>query len=98
MTETRFTAWASTRGNDFGADPGISITESAIEDGNVRELGEVASDDTDPGTFEEDGEDYLDVDTADAILEGRLGYRRTSTWVNSGNQCAAVVEKITSDA
>ena len=75
MTETRFTAWASTRGNDFGADPGISITESAIEDGNVREQAKSPATTPTPGPSRRTAKTtWTSTLPTQAILEGRLGH------------------------
>jgi hypothetical protein len=78
-------AFATTAGNNLGADAGISITDYD-PDGDVHT--DLLAVDADPG---EDEYGDLDVDNADVILKSR-GYSRTGSWTRSGGQWAAEVE------
>ena len=91
MTETSLIAWATTSTNTIGADAGISVERTVMEDGVVRESNEVAAKTVDLALDSED-EGWLNEDAADYLLT-EMGYAKITPWRESGGQWAAQVEK-----
>jgi hypothetical protein len=82
---TNHTAWATWNDSITGADAGIGVQQHDTDtDGYREEKGVVAE--SDPQDWPE-----WDADAADELL-ATMGYRRTGSWTDSGDQMAAEVE------
>lgn len=84
---TTYTAFATGSDNTLGADAGISIFRRDVEDGQVRDEGEIV---TWTGTEIDDEEGELDTDAAEQQL-GYLGWQLAGAgWVRSGDGQMAI--------
>lgn len=90
-------AWATTSSTTPGAEPGIGVQYTTVEDGLTVDYGDVEVSEGQPLEWGVTEHGDFDGEAADELLE-RMGFRRVEAWVESGGPYAAEVERIAEES